>query len=46
MVLPPRLGGLGIVNPARYSSFQFSSSINIINAPLVELILQQSVMKI
>ena len=35
------LGGLGIINPARYSSFQFSSSVNI-TAPLVKLILQQS----
>ena len=41
MALPPRLGGLGIINPVRYSSFQFSSSVNI-TAPLVELILQQS----
>ena len=38
--LPPRLGGLGIINPAKYSS-QFSSSVSI-TAPLVELILQQS----
>lgn len=38
MALPPRLGGLGIVNPARYSSFQFSSSVSI-TAPLVQLIL-------
>ena len=41
MALSPRLGGLGIINPARYSLFQFSSSVNI-TAPLVELILQQS----
>ena len=41
MALPPRLGGLGIINPAKYSSFQFSSSVSI-TAPLVDLILQQS----
>ena len=41
MALPSRLGGLGIINPARYSSFQFSSSVSI-TAPLVQLILQQS----
>ena len=41
MALPPRFGGLGIINPGRYSSFQFSSSVSI-TAPLVELILQQS----
>ena len=41
MALPPRLGGLGIINPARYSSFQFSSSVSI-TATLVYLILQQS----
>ena len=41
LALPPRLGGLGIINPASYSSFQFSSSVSI-TAPLVEQILQQS----
>ena len=41
MALPPRFGGLGIVNLARYSSFQFSSSVSK-TAPLVQLILQQS----
>ena len=41
MALPPRLSGLqGIINPARYSSFQFSSSIST-TATLVEPILQQ-----
>ena len=39
--LPPRLGGLGVINPATYSSFQFSSSVSI-TAPLVELIVQQT----
>ncbi len=33
LALPPRLGGLGIINPASYSSFQFSSSVSI-TAPL------------
>ena len=41
MALPPRLGGFDIINPVRYSSFQFSSSVSI-TAPLVDLILQQS----
>lgn len=39
--LPHRLGGLGIINPPKYSFSQFSSSVSI-TAPLVELILQQS----
>jgi len=41
LALPPRLGGLDIINPAKYSSFQFSSSDST-TAPLVKLILQQS----
>ena len=41
MALPPRLGGLGNINPTRYSSFQLSSSVSI-TALLVELILQLS----
>ena len=41
MALPPRLGGLGTINPTRYSSFQLPSSVSI-TALLVELILQQS----
>ena len=41
LALPPRLGGLGIINPASYFSFQFSSSVSI-TVPLVEQILQQS----
>ena len=39
--LPPRLGGLGVINPATYSTFQFSSSVGI-TAPLVELIVQHT----
>ena len=39
--LAPRLGGLGVSNPATYSTFQFSSSVSI-TAPLVELIVQQT----
>ena len=41
MALPPRFGGLGTINPTRYSSFQLPSSVSI-TALLVELILQQS----
>ena len=39
--LPPRLGGLSIINPSKYSSSQFISSV-CITAPLVDLILEQS----
>ena len=42
LALPPRLGGLDvIINPAKFSSFQFTSSVSI-TTPLVELTLQQS----
>ena len=40
LALPPRFGGLGIINAAKSSSFQFLSLVSI-TAPLVELILQQ-----
>ena len=40
--LPPRFGGLGIINPSKYASLKFTSSLNSITAPLVDLILQQS----
>ena len=36
------LGGLSVINPATYSTFQFSSSVSI-TAPLVELIVQQTI---
>ena len=39
--LSPMLGGLSVINPATYSTFQFSSSVSI-TAPLVELIVQQT----
>ena len=39
LALPPRFGGLGIINAAK-SSFQCLSLVSI-TAPLVELILQQ-----
>ena len=39
--LPARLGGLGVVDPSQYSTFQFSASVAI-TAPLVRSILQQS----
>ena len=41
LALPPRLGGLGIVNPQEHSSYQFSASTEI-TSPLVHLILRQS----
>jgi len=39
--LPPRFGGLGLINPSKYSTSQFASSVSI-TAPLVDLIVQQS----
>ena len=39
--LPPRFGGLGIINPSKYASSQFTSWFHI-TAPLVDLISKQS----
>jgi len=39
--LPACLGGLGIVDPSKYSEFQYSTSVAI-TAPLDQSILQQS----
>ena len=39
--LPPKWGGLDIVNPQEHSSYQFSASTEI-TSPLLRLILQQS----
>lgn len=41
MVLPTRLGGLGIVNPSRQTMSHYSAC-KMTTAPLVTLILQQS----
>ena len=40
LVLPTRLGGLGVINPVTSSDFQHLTSNNI-SAPLTSLILQQ-----
>ena len=39
--LPARWGGLGVIDPVRYSLSQFAASVEV-TAPLVHLILQQS----
>jgi len=39
--LPPRFGGLDLINPSKYSTSQFASSVSI-TAPLVDLVVQQS----